>query len=177
MFRLRTTTGLSLLALAIGVAGTAWLSGLTAGWTGPERIAARPRASAPAPKRARAANLVPVHPIHAAHLPPVDATQVETAQAATAPAEQEMPMLTPIEMPSAPASFLTRRVAREGRVMLRLSVDGQGKVLHATVDQSSGDPALDQEAVQTVQGWRFAVPAGHPAGISGNLPMRFDAGA
>jgi protein TonB len=175
MFRLRTTTGLSLLALAIGVAGTAWLSDLTAGWAGPDRVAAKVRAGAPAPKRARAVGPAPVRlpaPAHVTHLPPV-----ETAQAATAPAEDETPTLTPIEMPSAPVSFFARRVAREGRVVLRLSVDGQGKVMHAAVDQSSGDPALDQEAVQTVQSWRFAVPAGHPEGISGNLPMRFDAGA
>lgn len=85
-------------------------------------------------------------------------------------------MLTPVEMPSAPASFFTRRAAREGSVMLRLSIDGQGRVIHAAVDQSSGDPELDQEAVQTVQRWRFAVPADHPDGVTGNLPMRFAAG-
>ncbi|MGB5938956.1 MAG: MBL fold metallo-hydrolase, partial [Rhodanobacter sp.] len=35
MLRLRTTTTLSLLALAIGVAGTGWLSTQTGAWPGP----------------------------------------------------------------------------------------------------------------------------------------------
>lgn len=170
MFRLRTTTALSLLALAVGVAGTAWLSGLTAGWKGPERIAATaahmPVGPAAAPHR-RAAP-APRPAAHAVHLPPAD-----VAPAAAAPAEAETPTLTPIEMPQLESSIFSRRVARAGLVVLRLSVDAQGHVVDAAVDQSSGDPQLDHEAVQTVQGWRFAVPAGHPEGISGNLPMRF----
>ena len=171
MFRLRTTAVLSLLALAAGVAGTAWLSGLTGGWKGPDRIAARhlPAPAQVAHQRATPARRAPA-PTHATHLPPVDA-----AQAAVAPVAADVPTLTPIEMPQAPSSIFSRRVARAGLVVLRLSVDGQGHVTHAAVDQSSGDPALDQEAVQTVQGWRFAVPADHPEGISGNLPMRFAA--
>ncbi|MGB3382650.1 MAG: energy transducer TonB, partial [Rhodanobacter sp.] len=41
MLRLRTTTGLSVLALAIGIAGTGWLSTLTASWPdAPRGIAA-----------------------------------------------------------------------------------------------------------------------------------------
>ncbi|NII72168.1 protein TonB [Dyella sp. SG562] len=169
MFRLRTTTTLSLLALAVGVAGTAWLSEQTAGWKGPERIAARRSAAPAVPAHPRLA-AVPRRPAHAVHLPPVDAEQ-----AIAAPAAVDTPTLTPIEMPQAPSSIFSRRVARAGLVVLHLSVDGQGHVTHATVDQSSGDPALDQEAVQTVQGWRFAVPADHPEGLSGNLPMRFAA--
>jgi len=168
MFRLRTTTVLSLLALAVGVAGTAWLSGLTAGWKGPDRIAAKPMPSVPTPAQHRRAAPAPRPPAHAAHLPPMD-----VAQAAAAPAETETPTLTPVEMPQLPSSIFSRRVARAGLVVLHLSVDAQGHVIHAAVDQSSGDPQLDQEAVQTVQGWRFAVPAGHPDGVSGNLPMRF----
>lgn len=170
MFRLRTTTALSLLALAVGVAGTAWLSGLTAGWAGPDRIAARTRAAAVSSPAPRAQAVKPRVPSHAIHLPPVD-----VARASAEPAEPATTMLTPIEMPAAPASFFSRRVVREGSVVLHLSVDGQGRVIHAVVDQSSGDPALDQEAVQTVQRWRFAVPADHPEGVSGNLPMRFAA--
>jgi len=172
MFRLRTTTALSLLALAVGVAGTAWLSGLTAGWKGPERIAAKPAAAAPVLAQRRAAPAMRP-PAHAVHLPPVDLSQAGLTQAVAAPAEPAT--LTPIEMPQAPSSIFSRRVARAGLVVLRLSVDGGGHVISAAVDQSSGDAQLDQEAVQTVQGWRFAVPADHPEGVSGNLPMRFAA--
>ncbi|HEY1589390.1 MAG TPA: energy transducer TonB, partial [Rhodanobacter sp.] len=35
MLRLRTTTGLSMFALAIGIVGTGWLSTLTGDWRGP----------------------------------------------------------------------------------------------------------------------------------------------
>jgi len=167
MFRLRTTTALSLLALAVGVGGTAWLSGLTAGWQGPQRMAVKP-ATAPAAVPHRRVVAVPKPSAHAVHLPPV-----EVAQAAAAPAAPEAPTLTPIEMPPLDSSIFSRRVARAGLVVLRLSVDGQGHVTNAAVDQSSGDPQLDQEALQTVHGWRFAVPADHPDGLSGNLPMRF----
>jgi len=56
---------------------------------------------------------------------------------------------------------------------VQLRVDGEGRVLHARVVASSGDPILDAHALRSVQGWRFAVPPGHPDGLSGELPMRF----
>ncbi|WP_266168596.1 energy transducer TonB family protein [Dyella subtropica] len=177
MFRLRTTTGLSLLALVVGVAGTAWLSEQTAGWAGPEKRmvqAGAPR-HVPAMARARHAAQAKVSSVtsHAVHWPPID-----HAQAATVPEDSVVaPTLTPIEMPAAPMSLFSRRVARAGRVVLRLAVDGQGNVTRAAVGESSGDTQLDDEAVRTVKGWRFAVPADHPDGISGDLPMRFDADA
>ncbi|MFC4765427.1 energy transducer TonB family protein [Dyella koreensis] len=171
MFRLRTTTGLSLLALAVGVAGTFWLSEQTANWAGPVRRvvhAARVHNTEPAKRRVTWSARPPVPRV--AHLPPI-----ENAQAATVPVESATVALTPIEMPAASADFFSRRVARAGRVLLSLSVDGQGRVIHAGVGESSGNPQLDDEAVRTVQHWRFAVPAGHPDGVSGTLPMRFDA--
>jgi len=61
-----------------------------------------------------------------------------------------------------------------GDVVLHLTVDGQGEVTHAAIAQSSGDSVLDSNALAIAQRWRFAVPADHPQGISGDLPMRFD---
>ncbi|SFR96085.1 protein TonB [Dyella sp. OK004] len=171
MFRLRTTTGLSLLALAVGVAGTFWLSEQTANWTGPaRRVAHATRAPSTEPAKRRMTSPARAPAPRVAHLPPI-----ENAQAATVPVESATVALTPIDMPAASADFFSRRTARAGRVVLSLTVDGQGRVIHAGVGESSGDPQLDDEAVRTVQHWRFAVPADHPDGISGMLPMRFDA--
>ena len=56
---------------------------------------------------------------------------------------------------------------------MQLQVDATGRVGNASVIASSGDPILDQHALRSVRGWRFAVPPGHPDGVSGELPMRF----
>jgi periplasmic protein TonB len=32
---------------------------------------------------------------------------------------------------------------------------------------------LDEHALRSVRGWRFAVPLDRPNGLSGELPMRF----
>ncbi|WP_201315777.1 TonB family protein [Dyella sp. EPa41] len=167
MFRLRTTTSLSVLALLVGVAGTAWLSTLTGDWKGPApatvshvdkvrtvlRRHARPARAQPAPLR---------EPI---------TTTAAMPRAEAAPA---LPSLTPIEMPSLPGSLFGHAALGQGRVVLRLAVDGDGRAQSASVAQSSGDAALDDRAVRMALGWRFAVPADHPAGLTGQLVMRFD---
>ena len=54
MLRLRTTTALSVLALAVGIAGTGWLSALTAHWPdAPRGLAVQPRPAAVQPLHAR----------------------------------------------------------------------------------------------------------------------------
>jgi len=169
MLRLRTTTALSLLALAAGIAGTQWLSGFNTGWAGPsERVAgflpAAHRAAAPHARPSRAVAVT-----HRAVLPPV----VTTAQAAeTAPP----PELVPTSMPDAPVSWSRMEGHLSGRVLVHLAIDGNGRVTDAALAESSGDPVLDAHALATVRGWRFAVPADHPDGLSGDLPMRFTSG-
>jgi protein TonB len=58
-------------------------------------------------------------------------------------------------------------------VVLEVGTDGDGRVTDASVARSSGDPVLDAHALATVRHWRFAVPAGFPQGVHGELPMRF----
>lgn len=162
MWRLRTTVGLSVLALAVGVAGTAWLSALTGDWKGPARVA------------------VPLARVHAAlrqagravhrHAAPVR----QSAATTMAPPAGNEPALTPIDMPALPASLLERQPLGNGKVVLRLVVDGGGRVQSAAVARSSGDAALDDRAVRTALRWRFAVPADRPQGLAGELVMRFD---
>lgn len=84
-----------------------------------------------------------------------------------------LPSLTPIDMPAASAAWFGTPETIGGRVVLLLTVDGNGRVKVVSITHSSGHTALDDRAVRTVLGWRFAVPAGHPDGLKGSLAMRF----
>lgn len=166
MPRLRTTATLSLLALAIGVAGTQWLSEQT---------------------YARAQWPVAMHRATTAHMthhiyeragrtsmtarPRYVPARTEAAAAATIPAEETT--LTPLSMPMASLPTSQMENHATGNLVLHLTVDGQGQVTRAAIAQSSGDEVLDANAMKIAQHWRFAVPADHPQGISGDLPLRF----
>ncbi len=43
----------------------------------------------------------------------------------------------------------------EGRVLLRIAVDSSGRAIEVRVEESSGNPALDESARTTAQQWRF----------------------
>ncbi|MBT2144208.1 MULTISPECIES: energy transducer TonB [unclassified Rhodanobacter] len=173
MFRLRTTTTLSLLALAVGVAGTGWLSTLTTDWPGPPpryaaaRTASAPRAALPSPRRSHA----PARVVRTTRVPAdLSAVDAGAAQASVPPA----PELVPLAMPADTSQpWYKLRGHLDGRVLLRVDIDGAGQVRSASVSQSSGDPVLDEHALRSVHGWRFAVPPDRPDGLSGELPMRF----
>lgn len=51
-----------------------------------------------------------------------------------------------------------RREGREGRVLLRVLVDEEGRSKRVEINISSGSEALDRAAVQAIKSWRF-----HPA--------------
>lgn len=166
MFRLRTTISLSLLALAVGVAGTAWLSSLTGDWQGPAgKVSAR---------RDMVRTVLNRHARTSAPAQPAVAAATVRTPAARTHAVQDLPTLTPIEMPALPTSWLQRTAFVNGRVVLRLGIDGEGRVDQAAVAESSGNAALDERALRTVARWRFAVPGDHPEGLTGALVMRFD---
>lgn len=173
MFRLRTTTGLSLLALAIGIAGTGWLSTLTAGWAGPSRHASRPAAVH--------ATTRPVHHATARRQPrwhgPVSVVGVRRhARHNPAPdaAVRPVPELVPLAMPhDRSMSYDQLRGHLDGHVVLRVAIDGGGRVSHADIADSSGDPVLDAYVLRSVHGWRFATSPDFPNGWSAELPVRF----
>ena len=168
MLRLRTTTGLSALALAIGIAGTGWLSGRTSAWPdAPRGVAVRHNQPATRPQPPRRHAVVPV----VRHRAVAEDFGADTAQAAviTPP-----PALQPLDTPADPdARWESLRGHLDGHLTVQLRVNGDGRVAQARVLASSGDPILDAHALRSVQGWRFAVPPGHPDGFSGELPMRF----
>ena len=167
MPRLRTTATLSLLALVIGVGGTQWLSEQTyahVDWP----VAAHRTAVA--------------HAMHHTYERPQRVTmmarphyapaQAEVAAAPTIPASEET-TLTPVSTPVASLPTSQMEDHAVGNLVLHLTVDGQGQVTRAAVAQSSGDGVLDANAMAIAQRWRFAVPADHPQGLSGDLPLRF----
>lgn len=51
-----------------------------------------------------------------------------------------------------------RRTGREGRVLLRVLVDDQGRIKQVEINHSSGSDALDRAAAEAIKRWRF-----HPA--------------
>jgi TonB family protein len=48
-----------------------------------------------------------------------------------------------------------RRHGREGRVLLRVLVDEQGRAKQVEINDSSGSEALDRAAAEAIQRWRF----------------------
>jgi periplasmic protein TonB len=58
-----------------------------------------------------------------------------------------------------------RREGREGRVILRVLIDNQGKAKSVELNTSSGSQALDRAATDAIKRWRF-----HPA-YEGNIPV------
>jgi protein TonB len=71
------------------------------------------------------------------------------------------------------------RVARsnghEGRVLIRVSVLGNGRVGSATIAKSSGHGSLDRAALEAVKRWRFApaLRAGKPVTATLTVPVVF----
>jgi TonB family protein len=58
-----------------------------------------------------------------------------------------------------------RRQGREGRVLLRVLVDDQGRVKQVEIHSSAGSEALDRAATEAIERWRF-----HPA-RNGDQPV------
>ena len=97
--------------------------------------------------------------------PPAVPVEAKPAPAA-APAAEAAPL--PVVAPRFDADYLdnpkpvypvsSRRRGEEGRVVLRVYVDTQGRAAKVEVQESSGYGRLDESAVAAVSRWRF-VPA------------------
>ncbi len=177
MWRLRTTGALSVLALALGIAGTMWLSALTdAGYRPPPMRAARAVAHHLPPTTIRrnhhAPSAVAAVPAHRHAAVPAPAPMAEPVQVAAG--GDLVPQVMTMDDSQ---SWERLRGHLDGQVLLDVSVDGNGRVVSANIARSSGDERLDAHAVRSVRLWRFAVPSDHPDGLHGQVPMRFTSAA
>jgi protein TonB len=71
--------------------------------------------------------------------------------------------------------FAARQLHLEGRVVLHVLVNENGRPEEMSIGQSSGAPILDQTALEKVRTWRF-VPARHGDKAIAhwvNVPIRF----
>ncbi len=95
-----------------------------------------------------------------ASLPSVALAQSETSAPQQTNPDKEASSLKLIKSP--PASFPEEAVKKniEGKVVLSIVVDGNGKVIDTTV--LSGPPELFQAAIDNVKQWEFAPPARAP---------------
>ncbi|TAL90247.1 MAG: energy transducer TonB [Rhodanobacter sp.] len=178
MLRLHTTTGLSALALLIGIAGTGWLSGLTSQWQQPsDHVAMVDRMHAtrrkPSTAQRRRGPVKVVQPRRVWRNPALDDDGTAQAAAVAAPASLQ-PLATPADTSQ---SWEQLRGHLDGRVVVHVRIDRNGRVDSVSVSTSSGDAVLDQHALRSVRRWRFAVPPGYPDGFSGELPMLFSSHA
>ncbi len=167
MPRLRITIGLSLLGLAIGIAGTAWLSTLGEGWAGPRLRMANATSNRSIQAHARPS-------LHDWHGPVSVVQHRRVAFVSLTIAKRSAPELVPLTTAADHSQpWYKLRGHLDGRVVVHLSIEPDGGVRGARVAASSGDPVLDAHALRSVQGWTFAVPPDYPDGFSGDLPMRF----
>lgn len=179
MLRLRTTATLSVLALAIGIAGTGWLSTLTArGDVSRPAFAAAPATRAVTqrahvPRVAAAAGGVR-RAAAVASAPTYRAVATVAEPVASVMTPEPVPELVPLTTPSDKSlSWEQLRGHLDGRVLLHVSVDDNGRVSAASVAESSGDELLDAHALRSVWHWRFAVPTDQPDGLSGDVTLRY----
>lgn len=63
-----------------------------------------------------------------------------------------------LKNPAPAYPLLSRRMAEEGKVVLRVSVQPQGSADSVEIKTSSGSPRLDDAAQKTVRNWKF-IPA------------------
>ncbi len=179
MFRLRTTLVLSLLGLGIGIAGTDWLSGRSTDEPLAMPLPVAKRSMLPSPHRAisaapRAHASRETSRLRRSRADETTGVVLHTEPGDHAPTTTPAPELVPLDMPASRDFAYDRlRGHLDGRVVMRVSIDGSGHVTSASVAESSGDVVLDAHALRSVRGWRFAVPPEYPDGLSADLPMRF----
>ena len=115
----------------------------------------------------------------------VIAPAVVAASQAAAPAVAAPPAPARLELPSSDADYLqnpppaypglSKRLGEQGKVVVRVFIEVDGRAQKAEIKQSSGFDRLDQAALSTVLRWRY-VP-GKRAGVAEsmwfNVPINF----
>lgn len=90
-------------------------------------------------------------------------------------ARVEQPVRKPVFNPAPDYPLDARRNQQEGRVLLLVQLDANGRVLQVTLRESSGWPLLDDAARETVRQWRFSPATPGTATSSSRIlvPIRF----
>lgn len=107
--------------------------------------------------------------------PPVAVAPI--AEAPPAPARVELPSSDAdyLQNPKPPYPAMSKRLAEQGKVVVRVLIGLDGTAQKAEIKQSSGFDRLDQSALATVLRWRY-VPgtrAGVPEAMWFNVPINF----
>jgi len=68
-----------------------------------------------------------------------------------------------------------RRMGREGRTVLLVTLSAAGECVEVRVEESSGTPSLDEAAVSAVKTWRFhpAIRNSAPVAATLRVPVQF----
>ena len=76
--------------------------------------------------------------------------------------------------PTYPSSLLSKGIG--GRVLVTCTVDAEGRVIAASVSQSSGQPELDKAAISAVNKWKFkpATKGGRKIKATCVVPFNFE---
>ncbi len=129
----------------------------------PEIVAPRPkpmeRRPTPLPQPTQIAAPVDAPAPIAATVPPAPTVVAAPAPAAPAPVVTQPRFDADyLDNPKPAYPALSRRLAEQGRVVLRVRVEADGRAAEVQLHTSSGSPRLDQSALDTVRRWQF-VPA------------------
>lgn len=130
-----------------------------------------PEPSPPRPRRVEAPHQPPQPVIELAATESLALTPLAVPPAPTVAAPPAAPAATPVAVPTQPRfdtdyldnpkppyPAISRRLAEQGRVVLRVHVEADGRAGEVQLQTSSGSPRLDQSALDTVRRWQF-VPA------------------
>ena len=104
-------------------------------------------------------------------------TQASAAPNQTPPSKIDLPSSDAayLNNPKPPYPALSRRLGEQGKVVIRVLIDADGKAQQAQVHSSSGFDRLDQAGLQTVLKWQFepGKRGGIPEAMWFNVPLIF----
>lgn len=101
------------------------------------------------------------------------ATPQQQTTTMAAPTTEARPAPQPNQKPIYPAE--AKRLGQQGRVVVRVLIESDGRPSAAVIRESSGFPVLDQAALDSVKSWTY-VPGkrnGVPEKMEFNVPITF----
>lgn len=131
----------------------------------------------PKPKQQRRRKIPKEHPAHKPAAPNVGRrNRANTGKGNNATIAGTVRSAAPVlSNPRPHYPRIARSRGQEGRVLIRVSVRGDGRVGSAKVAKSSGHGVLDRAALKAVKRWRFkpALRAGKPVAATLTVPVVF----